>query len=594
MALIIDLSRFFSEVLENNQPSLTKTSDDRANIFDDGVRLVYGDVQPFYRREAAWFLKELNEKFASSQFDQSMQGEYAVACLDRAARTISLSKDFSGTRNIYYAIEEGKLILGVNVFDVLAQLNCRRFNILACLEFLTFEYYAAPQTLFEGVHTITHGSTLVLNQEGGLVKHIHPPALSQIEETNPEQWRTLLRQKIIAAHERRLGGRNGIYLSGGIDSSVMAVTLKKDLGVSDLLAVSFSTKDAERNESRQAERAAQQLGIKLEKIEVDPSASVDLDSIIGKSNFPYVGSLILSAVGDRIVGSGQAGITLFAGQDSRIHTPPYNPIDNIVLNRLAISPAARRALAGLSQVLSPFLRKGKIGKGLERLTHSDDLSLYLYRYFLHLHRHSSLTTGAVFQELKNNINQNIASKIANAKSPLAMMNALVDLCWDRQYICDMAYMIDNTASFGAQCSMPFYDVDFTRFSASLPMSYKTKLSVGRAGHTGKLTTVNKFPLREAYKGDLSHDLIYREKAVCITNHMYLNGSLAPYVQEYFRNPKLGELGLVDKLNVQGLINKAVTNSGKWAISDYDEVVEVHNLLFLEVIARKYNLESSAK
>lgn len=590
MALIVSLKDFFSvsPIPVDHMFSLTNTT--HGIHIDGGDCLVYGDVKPFNRRVKHDYLRFLGEKNISGEFDHSDSGEYAIACLNRKTRTIALSKDFSGSRNLYYAVEGGRLILSTNVYDVLAQLEIRKFDAGACLEFLMFEYIGAPRTLFSGIQSLRHGATVLLDTNGTVVREIASPALSDIEEHLPDNWARNLREKIVTAHQRRLGARNGIYLSGGIDSSVMAITLKNDLGIDDLVAVTFSTKGAEHDESGHAVQAAKELGIGLEKVVVDPERPIDLPGLLEHSSFPYVGSLILSSVGEHLKIRGLSDINLYAGQDSRVLTPPYNPIDNLVLNRLADFRTARNASASIAWLLRGFHNRGKVGKGLERLAHAeDDLSLYVARYFLHFHRRSENAKGGEFASLWKRLNDQICAKLATTRGALSIANAIFDITWDRQHWSDMDYMIKNTEAFGGSASMPFFDRDFAFFSAALPMSLKMQLTLGRAGHSGKTKVVNKFALREAYKGELSDQLVYRDKAVCITNHLYLNGSLSPYVREYFSRPRLGEIGLVDALDLRGLIQRALARDGSWTMTDYDEVVEVHNLLYLEAIARKFNV-----
>ena len=596
MALLIDLQHYFADEIPNTRisDSIQVSGKILGNKLSTNTFLAYGDVRAFYGRGPQWLLGELVENFSKSSYEQSKLGEYAVAYLCRETRSIFLAKDFTGSKGIFYAFENGKLILSTNVYDVVKQLKTRSFNTSACLEFLAFEYYAAPQTLFAQVSTLKHGTVLQLDVKTCTVKKVvYEHSLSNFAiEDGSSEWPTKLRQKIAEAHERRLGTKNGIYLSGGIDSSIMAITLKNDLGISDLCAVTFATKGAERDESADAEFVARQLSIPFNRVSVDPNADIDLMPILERSNFPYMGALILSSVGGFLKEQEFSGFNMYAGQDTRLHTPPYNYVDKFVLSTLADRKTLRKLASLLSRIILAFIKNtefvnSKAGKGFVRLSYADNLIQYLCHFFFHLHENSSLTKAKLFEQIYLELYLSLSNRIGENNSARHILHSLVAISHDRQYYNDMSYMIGNTETFTENCSMPFYDEALNEYSATVPMHVKTKFSVGRAGHTYRTKFVNKFPIREAYRRELSKEMIYRDKAVCITNHMYLNGSLRPYVEDYFPKSRLAELGIIKELDLQHLIDKARMKSGNWGIGDYEDVVEVHNLLFLEAIARAY-------
>ncbi len=139
--------------------------------------------------------------------------------------------------------------------------------------------------------------------------------------------------------------------------------------------------------------------------------------------------------------------------------------------------------------------------------------------------------------------------------------------------------------------MPFYDMELSEYSAKISMKLATKITNGKSGYGNKTKKVNKYLLRKAYKNDLPNEIIYRDKAVAITNHIYLNTVMKSYISDLFIDPKMKTTEVYEKLNLSKLIDLALSNNGKWTINDYTTVVEIHNLLFLEIIARKYNIEN---
>ncbi len=591
MTLIINLKKTFNDFEKPLQECYidTSTSHDKLQVSNDS--LIYGDVRPFNNIKSSDYLNTLLLTDVKKYHQYRSEGEFAFLKINRTNRTIIFSKDFTGTKNLFYAFEDGELIVSPNIYDVLSHLKVRKFNLNACLEYIYYEYIGAPKTLFEGVQSIRHSETVIYGPNANLIERINNDQLSEVQESRPDDWPKKLRGHIVESHEKRITNKNGIYLSGGIDSTVMGITLRRDLALGDVLGVTFSTKGAENDESRYAIQAARELNIHLETIAVNPAEPVDLFSLIEKSNFPYFGGIILSSVGENLKSKGIYGYNIFAGQDSRVHTPPYNPVDNIILNKLADWPHTRSLLSAAAKLLKSIPTQGKIGKTFDRLSHASNIPEYLTTYFQHLHRHSKIPKSQYFETAYQEIIESISKNLNKSRTNLSIANSLVDVSLDRQHWCDMDYMTKSTEAFGCYASMPFFDREFSLFSASLPISLKMKMTAGRAGHTGKTKYVNKYCLREAYKGELSNALVFRDKAVCITNHLYLNGCLSPYVSDFFRKSRLKEIGLAQKLNIEETIDRARAKSGTWGISDYDDVVEVQNILFLEIIARKFNLQN---
>ena len=151
-------------------------------------------------------------------------------------------------------------------------------------------------------------------------------------------------------------------------------------------------------------------------------------------------------------------------------------------------------------------------------------------------------------------------------------------------------MYGVTRTYGNQCSLPFYDRELANYSASIPMGLALKTTVGRAGHSGAKKRVNKYVLREAYKKDLTQHMIFRDKAVCVTNHLFLNGCMGKYVTDLFNAPLLRDTEIGQQLNLDPMYQRGVAKNGKWIMQEYEQVVETQNLLFLEIIARKYGIK----
>ena len=93
---------------------------------------------------------------------------------------------------------------------------------------------------------------------------------------------------------------NTLLLSGGVDSCTSAIVLKDILDPNMLQCFNFSTKDAEQDEYPDAKHTADYLGLKLERVIVDPYKETDLKSLVHKSNFFYSGAIDIAAMAEQI------------------------------------------------------------------------------------------------------------------------------------------------------------------------------------------------------------------------------------------------------------------------------------------------------
>lgn len=550
--------------------------------------MVLADFRPYAGIDSCRELERWTRAVRSGE-NYEPDGEYALVLVLAENRKVVLSRDWSGAGGLFYSIEKGRVIVGTSVYEVLNSREQRRFSALSCTEYLAFEYVSEPNTLFEEIFVVPRGKTVTIDAEG-CVTVIGCNRLMP-ERVDVKEVYSSLRKQIVDAHARRTTSNNGIYLSGGIDSSVMAITLKRDLGLENLTAISFATAKAEYDETDSARSVASQLNIPFERVEVDPYKSIDLHALLEKSNFPYPGMLYLQATAQRMDALGLSGINIFAGQDTRLHTPHYNSVDRMALHHLLNYPVLRKVVALAGGYLKCVSGSGRNRRGMQRLEMMQDLSDYVAKNFFHYHKVSPISQSAMGQQLIRAVGEFIQNNVDFTNGSRRVFNDIVQVAWDRQYTSDIAYMLGGTRSYGNLCSMPFYDRKLSDFSAGIPMHLALKTTTGRAGHGAKKKMVNKFILREAYKGDLTKEMIFRDKAVCVTNHLYLNGCLKEYVTEYFEQPLFLQGDIGRRLGLKSVFDKGLKKSGLWQVHEYEEVVETHNLLFLEALARKYNVET---
>ncbi len=152
-----------------------------------------------------------------------LRGMFAFTILDLRRRTVWLVRDRMGLKPLVYTAFDGKLAFGSTVRSVLPFLppSKRAFSPESIDAFLAHRYIPAPRTVFSAVNRLENGHYLRFDLDSRKlekVRYWHPKPLSG-------DWLETLDQ---AVEMRTVADRPlGVFLSGGIDSTVIASRLAR-------------------------------------------------------------------------------------------------------------------------------------------------------------------------------------------------------------------------------------------------------------------------------------------------------------------------------------------------------------------------------
>jgi len=532
-------------------------------------------------------------KCYSSEFAPSCCYEmflhYVFIVLDHKKNIISIYRDETGFYNVYYTIENNCIYVGNNQFDIIAKRSDRRFNNFSICSYLSFEYIRDPHTFFRDVISVCRGEKCVIDImcrkiENHFVKTIY----SDYENIGGNNDPKNMKNEVIKAFQRRVSNHNIVLLSGGIDSTIAATVLKKHLGQS-VEALTFHVLGAD-DERKYSRECSSNLNLKHTVVEIDPYSNFELIDFVGTSNFPYLGGLLYPSLFSALAKTDNNSVSVFAMQDTRLHTPHLSLYDVINLVLLRNKPVWRNLEKKVIEHMLPVLGD-KVRSKFEGKLNIDDIYTYISNTKYHYHPNSSINNSLIGREFKDDLLGQLKKRIDIKKSNRELINQIIDVAWDWQYKDDISYMrssIENNTPYVSQ--MPYYDYYFTKYSSGLPFWASIKKTIGRSGFNQKKVIIDKYILRQAFEADLSKQLVYRNKAVSVSNHLFLNGALKPYVENFFNNRLIGKSDLSTKLNLNEVYNMGINNNGKWEKGDYENVNEVINLLMLEIIAFKYKIK----
>ncbi|CAM3709810.1 Asparagine synthetase [glutamine-hydrolyzing] 1 [Vibrio aerogenes CECT 7868] len=279
-------------------------------------------------------------------FVSQLKGQFAIALYDRQAHKLLLARDGAGIAPLFWTRQNGQILFGSEIRALLCVPGVKKqVNMTAVDQLLTFPGSVSPQTFFDNIFSLRPGHCLIFHPQGceeKCFRDLNYPASfhdQPFTETATEKCINQLDTRLCEAVERRLQGDVpvGLYLSGGLDSSLIAAIVKEvsPHRVRDSFSITFPS-DA-LDESRYQQMMVNHLGTRHHSFEFRPEhLAGHLHQIVNRAEAPLresynACSLVLSglvrAEGIKAVVSGEGADELFAGyvgyrlQDLRLQDP---------------------------------------------------------------------------------------------------------------------------------------------------------------------------------------------------------------------------------------------------------------------------------
>lgn len=180
------------------------------------------------------------------RFVERLNGIFALAIWDKTKRELFIARDRSGVKPLYYFFEDGKFIFSSEIKGILEHSVGRKLNIDAFNTYMRILYVPEPMTMFKGVRKLPPASYGVLNENKFSITRYWDPKNSQKKSVTPKE----IQQQIIQAVKSQLISDRplGVYLSGGIDSSIILDSMSEFTNQIETFSVGFDLKESEQRE----------------------------------------------------------------------------------------------------------------------------------------------------------------------------------------------------------------------------------------------------------------------------------------------------------------------------------------------------------
>ena len=165
-------------------------------------------------------------------FLDQLNGQFAIALYDRRSGDLLLARDQLGINPVHWAVFDDTLLFGSEIKAILQHPSVpREVDLTGLDQILSFPGLVSPRTLFKGIQSLKPGHYLRLHG-GEVTLHEYwdldyprlgegEPALA--EEEYVERLRELFFRSV--AYRLQADVPVGYYLSGGLDSSMIAAAI---------------------------------------------------------------------------------------------------------------------------------------------------------------------------------------------------------------------------------------------------------------------------------------------------------------------------------------------------------------------------------
>lgn len=491
---------------------------------------------------------------------QMLNGIFAFAIHDKKQNAVFIARDHFGVKPLYYAhngnqfafSSELKAIIGLDNID-------KTLDYTALYQYLLLLWCPGTQTPFRGVTKLLpgHCGTLYLDRPQQFIPEAYYtiPFNGQYENLPEAEWMEKLDAALTTAVDRQLLSDVpvGFFLSGGLDSSLLAAMARKLYPDRLLKAYTIDTGNISKSEGfatdlPYAQKVARHIGAELEIIPADINIIRDFDSMIWHLDEPQADAAPLNvynitraaqAQGYKVLIGGTAGDDVFSGyrRHQALRMEQY----------LQYMPSfLRGGIKAATGLLPNNTTARRIKKAAANIGQSSLHRRIGHFFWMQPEQICSLFT----QDVQAHINkqapydfyEGLLKEIPNERNHLNQM-----LFWElRSFLPDhnLNYTDKLSMATGVETRVPFLDQDLVNLSTRIPPGLKMKGSE------------TKYILKKVAEAYLPHEVIYRPKTGFIAPiRQWIQHDMQDMIRERLLSDSLDKWQLFDRAAIQKLVDR---------------------------------------
>lgn len=481
-------------------------------------------------------------------------GMFSFAIYDENTDEMFLARDRVGVKPLYYCYHNKQLFFGSELKALTAFSLPRVINEDAVSLYFRFGFIPQHLSIFKQISKLEPGHYIKVTREGITKQRYWHLNYDTIVNRSEEEWLEELEPLLVSSFRYRMVSDVpvGVFLSGGIDSSLLTAILQKHHGGIHSFTIGFQ--ETEFDESRHAHQVANYLKTyhsqKILRLSEAQSLFQQFYSIYDEpfadtSGIPTACVTNLAkANGIKVVLSADGGDELFGGYNH------YQTAQNL-LNRLSRLPIdlRRKVSKVLQTIFPPSFRKRLSLLNAEHKIYALEEILCAespIQFF------EAFIANQSMDEIKLMLRFSSRGSMGFSRKDLSFLQNM--MAWDFQYFLpdDLLVKVDRATMFyGIECREPFLDHRLIEFSARLPDEFKIRNGTG------------KYLLRQILKKYLPpHFYERRKQGFSIPIFSWFSKDLDEMFSAFLSDKKISEVGLFDNKEIQLEYKKYLHNKQK--------------------------------
>lgn len=167
-----------------------------------------------------------------TEFLNQLNGQFALAIFDKKRRILFLARDHVGITPLFYTVVNHVFIFASEIKAILKHpLVKREVDLTGLDQILSFPGMVSPRTMFKNIYSLAAGHSLLIHDGKLEIKEywdLNYPLTDNIDNSRPitdyfEELDALLQQAV--RYRLNADVPVGFYLSGGLDSSLIAALI---------------------------------------------------------------------------------------------------------------------------------------------------------------------------------------------------------------------------------------------------------------------------------------------------------------------------------------------------------------------------------
>jgi asparagine synthase (glutamine-hydrolysing) len=503
---ILDLSSKGNQPMENNDGSVVISYNGEVYNFRE-LRTKHFKNAPFKSDTDTEVILKLYEK-KGIDFVNDLNGDFAISIYDKTIEKVYLMRDRMGVKPLYYHYQNGDLHFASEIKSLLAGGIAAHLNKEYLPHFFTFKYVPEDKTLFKNIYRLSPGHILTYDIKSGTVdfhQYWKPNTKPEYASLSYEDAKSETFRLIEDACDLRLIADVpiGTFLSGGLDSSIIAHFVKENKAIKHFCAGKEApdlAKEGTTSDSFYAKKIARDWDLDLDLISIGgdqlklemirETIEYNDDIIADGSQIPSFLITQQAAQKSRVILSGMGADELFLGYAGH--------------QLMLLDQYVERAPKLFSEPILSYWSNLNVGKGpfmaykryLQKFGNYHEFGTARFAMYNIVGDYES--SRSIFIDQGDDMEAFLSSYFPENEDPF---NSLANFEWNNFLVKNLHYTDRMSMANSVENRVPFLDHRIVELAMSLPREFKLS-------NTFKPKRI----LKDTFKGHIPGYVLQRRKA----------------------------------------------------------------------------------